>query len=324
MVDEGFNVRQTWVPWAAAEGLSKTASRALQKISGLAAGSVAGTLFITIVIGFVQFLAGFVGALATGVRLAPSKVQVVGPLIFGVFATVSTIFSLWAFTDPSADVGIATFLTVTSIVPGALLDRLWFGNRFALGQIGGIALFLFAGWAMFNFPNVSILQHFPLWGLLSLGSALTNALGEALTRRVAQEESPNVFVNNGWVGLSTIVTTLVFMAFGGFGAVIAVASGSLLFLGVGIGVIVLAMISFKLKAYVGGEATIAFKKLVMQSVYLATAVIMGWIFFGEAMTLGKVVGIIGFCAALIFTDKNAWGSLRLLVLSKTGGRVSMP
>jgi drug/metabolite transporter (DMT)-like permease len=75
-----------------------------------------------------------------------------------------------------------------------------------------------------------------------------------------------------------------------------------------IGMIVIFMWIFNLLAYKGG-AYISLKKLVMNGSYLIMATMTGALFFGEAITIAKVVGIILFSAAFILMDKGTWEAL---------------
>lgn len=72
-----------------------------------------------------------------------------------------------------------------------------------------------------------------------------------------------------------------------------------------IGMVTLAMISFKLLAYQGG-GSIALKKLIMQATYLITATILGWITYAEPLTAGKLVGMAGYVVAFTLMDRGTW------------------
>lgn len=296
---------EPWMGWAVAEGGTKTVSRILQKFVGKVSGAVPGVLLATLVIGFVQMIGGFFGSPLVHRKSVRARAgQIAGSALFGVFATLATVLGVLSFTYPGADVGITTFIVTMSIIPGALIDRYCFGRSLEVRQLVGIAVFLGAGWAMLDFPNLVLLIALPPWVWLTAAIAVSNAISEGITQVLANVKI-DPLVNNFWVGLTTVVLAAALLGTSGSWG----AAGNLpprFWVGSAvIGGIVVAMISFKLMAYRGG-GSIALKKLIMQSTYLISATVLGWIVYAEPFTAGKVIGIIGYVVAFVLMDKGTW------------------
>lgn len=298
---------EPWMKWAVAEGTTKTASRVLQKYAGIAAKSFAGSLLTLLVIGVIQMVGGFAGANTRGKRVAVERPQALAAVMFGVIASVMTVLGVFSFTYPGADVGITTFIVTMSIIPGALIDWIFFKHPLSARQWSGVAVFLAAGYAMLNFPELGALAALPAWVWLTCGIALLGAVNEGITqwqgrRKVNPLDS---FVNNFWIGLTTVICAGAGLMFGG-GWEVAKTLGRSFWIGsAAIGCIVIGMISFKLLAYQGG-GSIALKKLIMQATYLITATILGWAFYAEPLTGGKFAGMVGYVVAFALMDRGTW------------------
>ncbi len=300
---------ENWTKWAVGEGLMKTTNRTLSKFFGVTAGTAEATFAATVVIGVVQTIFGFFGALHRKEALVTSSRQILGSVSFGFIATIMTVLGFIVFTFPGADVGIVTFIITLSIVPGIVLDRVFFGEKLLARQYLGIILFLFAGWAMLGFISLQELIMLPAWVLVAFGLMFLYPLNEFITRKLAVRDKADPFVNNFWIGISTVIFSIVgFLFFVRsdwyelfyFGKVFWLVS-------IAMGFVVTLMVVFKLVAYKSG-GTIALKKLVMQGTHLLTAVLAGAFIFGEAITIGKIIGILIFFVAFSLVDKNTWGA----------------
>ena len=301
---------QPWMRFGIAEGASKAGSRALSKLIGASGGSLLAVTVATLISGVVQLFGGWIFSRRSGQRLTVDVKQLFGAISFGVVATAMGVLGTFAFTDPEADVGVTTFIVLMSIVPGALVDWIFFGHALRFRQWFGIALFLLAGWAMLNFPQLSALVQLPAWVLWTLPLPFLAVVNEVITQAQAryQVRQLDPLVNNFWVGLTTIVAAVAVIV--AVGSTMEIQSysvgywiGSLLR-----GVLALGLVTFKLLAYQGG-GTIALKKFVMQASYLMLAMLMGTVFFNEAVTIGKICGVALFAVGFVLMDEDSWKSL---------------
>ncbi|MEK7208930.1 MAG: hypothetical protein AAB677_01575 [Patescibacteria group bacterium] len=297
-----------WTKFAVGEGLTKTANSLVGKFLGVAAGSLAMAAVAGVIIGIIQMISGFAGY-ALGKRnkanqsglLFPDKRSVGLAIMFGLMASIfGTIWSIYTFTL-GADIGVRTLLIMGSIVPGAVLDRILWRDKLTIAQLLGIAVFLVAAWAMLDFPALSMLVALPIWVPAVLVITFTQAINEALSRAASVKLSP--WVNNFWVGATTIITCLIAIP------LLVVISGGVnlslsplfVFGAIISGFLVVPMIAWKLLSYAGG-GTIAMKKVIMQGTYLITAVIAGVLVYHEPLTIGKEVGTVLFFISVTLTQ----------------------
>lgn len=239
-------------------------------------------------------------------------------MLLGFFAGIfGTVLSIYTFTL-GADLGIRTLLISSSVVPGTLLAAIVWPTSDSLTkrQVGGIAVFLVAIWTMLDFPSLAILLTLENWVWLTLTLALVNALGELIARAMAVKF--DVWTNNIWIGGSTIgfslVTLALFLVFSDNAAI--EMSRTFLAGTLAIGVIVVAMVSFKIFAYQGG-GTIALKKIIMPGVYLITAMLAGIAIYDEPLTVGKLVGALLWFAAVYLADTKAAADMKVLIRRTT-------
>lgn len=300
-----------WMRFAVGEGLTKAASAPLEKMISLAGGTLGTAFLATLIIGAVQMTGGLALALARKHTIFPGWRLVGASSLFGVVAVIMTMAGFIAYTYEEAQVGVVTFIAVSSIVPGAFADWLFFGTRMVFRQWIGIAVFLGAGWAILGFPGVEILFAFPPWILIAGLIPLFATVNEILTRGIGLSPISSPFVNNFWIGLTTIILCATGLYIAGFADSIARAENRFIFGSVAVGGIVLGMITFKLLAYKAG-GTIAAKKLIMMSTYLTLAVISGVLFYAEPFTVGKVLGIVGFSLSFLLISEDTWKMVRRL------------
>lgn len=304
---------EQWMKWAIFEGMTKSSARILMKFGGLSSASFVGSLTWTLVVGIVQTFGGIVGSYLRGEKLLVSVRQILSGMVFGVIASVMTVLGVSAFLYEGADAGVITFIVTMSIIPGAFLDWIFFAHPLNIRQWFGVILYLFAGYAVLNFPGLDKLLNLPPWVWCAAGIALLGAFNEAITQSVSKMDP---LVNNFWIGLTTIFCGVAGVTLiGGWKFVSLVVPAFWIFALVN-GVVVLGMISFKLLAYKGG-GSIAIKKLVMQGTHLVGAVILGIIIYAEPLTLGKVLGVAGFFFAFALMDKGTWEYISSRVLNKS-------
>ena len=299
-----MQVGEKWMRWTFAEAGTKTVSKLLQKVIGVAAANWATALLATFVISLVQVVSGFSVVKAQKKSLLPSADQIIGSCFFGVFAFIATTLAFVVFVY-NGDVGVNTFIITLSIVPGAIIDRVFFGNKLNKRQWLGVAFAILAGYAVLGFPSLSAAVSQPTWVWMSLGIPMAVAINQGITQKIKAVDS---FVKNFWGGLTTLVLSLAGLALAGSLGVLVDFSGNMKKIwavsGL-IGVIVVAMWSFNLLSYKGG-ASIALKKLVMNGSYLVAAMLGGVFFFGESLTFGKASGVALFMAAFALMDKGTW------------------
>lgn len=297
---------QPWMYWPLAEGGTKTTSRLLQKFLGLTGKSLASTFFVTIVIGLIQMAGGYV--LSGGwPRLRQVQFrQAAMSILFGIVASVMTVISFLTFTYEGADVGVTTFLVTLSIIPGAIVDWLVFGNRLRLHQWFGVAAFLAAGYAILDFPPLGLLASLPVWVWLSLANALLAVLAEAIVQ-ARKEMDPFAF--NFWVGLTTTLFCAVWIMAAGWRDVFVVLPPRFWIASVAISAVVLVMIYCMVSGYKAG-GNIAMKKFIMYGAFLITSTALGILLYREPASVGKAVGVLGFFIAFAFMDRGAWELVR--------------
>ncbi len=295
---------EKWMRWTLAEAGTKTGSKILQKVIGNISTTVAHTFFATLVVGLVQTIGGWIVTRARGTPILTDKESIFGSCLFGFFAVISTVLSFSVFLL-GGDIGVNVFIITLSIIPGALIDRFFFGKKLCWREWLGIGIAIFGGYSVLGWPSLSGVLALPLWVWLSFCVMCSVAINQGITQKVKKVDP---FVKNFWGGL----TTLTLCAIG----VVALGSAKLftdfsrpmqnLWLAAAIGgVIVVGMWSFNLMSYKAG-ASIALKKLVMNGVYLITAMLAGVLLFKESFTIGKMVGIALFVCAFTLMDKGTW------------------
>jgi drug/metabolite transporter (DMT)-like permease len=295
-----------WTKYAFGEGLTKITNGLFSKLMGITGGAPS-VLWVSLAIASMQSLGGLTGALLRHERVVPSWRSVGGSLAFGASAFLMTILGLYAFTFEGADVGITTFITTFTVMFGVFIDRIFFGNRLILHQWFGIAIFFLAGYAMLNFPSLNYLIELPVWIVLYLVVSMLGGFNEGMTRAVSRISFP--LSHNFWVGATTATLSFAGIALFGLWDGATLFTSKVWFVPFIMGFVTLTMISFKLLTYKNG-GTIALAKMVMFGTNLIGAVLLGALFFGEPLTVGKFVGIAGFFLAFSLTDRETFQYIR--------------
>jgi drug/metabolite transporter (DMT)-like permease len=291
---------EIWILWAFAEGGLRSVNRILSKFVGSAGKTLSGSLLTTIVIGCIQSSGGLIFAISQKKKILLPFREIKGSIFFGLVASAMTVLSIYIFTFKGADVGVNAFIFTLSVIPGTLIDAYFFSHKLIRMQWAGMAVFLVAAYAYLNFPSLDVLLNLPAWIMISLLVALLGSINEALTK-VSRKLDP--FVNNFWIGLTTIVSCSIAFAFLGSWETIQSLGISFWLGSATIGIVVLAMIMAKLMSYKEG-GHIAVKSIVMQSSSLALATFLGVLIYKEPLTAGKIIGIIGFVIAVLLIKKD--------------------
>ena len=248
---------------------------------------------------------GLIGTYALKARIFPGWRLAAGSVLFGISAVAITVAGLVALTYSDADLAVFVFIVLLSILPGAFIDWIFFKTPLTVVQWLGVMLFLFAGYSMLNYPSLRELIAPPPWILIALIVPLGLSFNEGITRMIGMNKISNPFVNNFWIGLTTITLSALLIVLTGNVGVITAFKAKFLILSAAMGFMVLVMISLKLLAYKSG-GTIAFKKTITQGVQLTGAAILGALFLGDVITIGKVIGVAGFFIAIFLMEKESW------------------
>ena len=177
--------------WTLLEAGTRTLSKLLQKLVGVASTTIGHLFLVTLIIGCVQTIVGFcavkvqkkkffgtinnieksgLGPFAS-ILYVLNKNGVAGSIAFGFFAVVNSILSFAAFLY-GAEVGINTFIITLSIIPGAIFDSWFFHNKLTGRIYTGMVLAITAGYSILGWPSLSEAAELPFWIWLSLANAL--------------------------------------------------------------------------------------------------------------------------------------------------------
>jgi drug/metabolite transporter (DMT)-like permease len=296
--------------WTILEAVLRTAHRIPQKLAGLSGAALGHAFLTTLVVGIVQTVLGVTYAILKGTQLVAPHDQILGSMLFGVFAVVALTLGTFSF-QLGGDVGTVTFIVTLSIIPGALLDRFYFKHRLSPRQWLGIMTAILAGYSVLGWPSLTELLELPTWVFLALGVMLSVALNQAITQKV-KEVDP--MIKNFWGGVATIICCVIGLGLNNALELLADFSNEMTALWVWsavLGCVIVGIWVTNLMSYKGG-AGIAIKKLVMNGTYLTLAMLMGVVVFDEALTPGKVTGVFLYFIGFALMDKNTWQWLKKL------------
>ncbi len=307
-----------WPAWAVAEGMVKTIQWLLGKLVGSLGRTVEGAVLVTIVTGSAQVVGGAAGTLIRRQSLRVSPRQLLGSLLWGVMAAAAMLLTVLIFTYEGADVGVATFIVALSIVPGALLDHLFFGNLLSSRRWIGIGLFILAGYAVLNFPSLATLSSLPVWMWIAVSTSFLAATSEAVSQALARDRQVKLdpWLNNFYAGFAIVLFGGVGLLLGDFSRATTAHLPHTFWVGSAIfGALNIPLLAFKLLSYYGG-GNIALKKVIVRGTNITLAAVLGWLLFGEVMTWGKVVGIGGYLVAFTVMDDQTWRALTIPIRTK--------
>lgn len=302
-----MRIGERWMKWTFGEASAKTASKLFSKVVGMVSTSFGHVFFATAVIGLVQTIVGFCMARAKGTKLLTDPVDVAGACMFGFFATLATVFGFIVFLL-GGNIGVNVFIVTLSIIPGALIDRLFFKKHLSGRQWLGLAVGIFAGYCILGLPSFKESVNLPLWVWLSFAMAFFVAINQGITQKVKKIDP---FVKNFWGGFTTLILSVGGLAVVGSLSLVFDFSGAmkkLWMINIVIGFIVVAMWTSNLYSYKEG-ASIALKKLVMNGSYLIMAMTGGILIFDETISISKGMGIMIYFIAFVLMDQNTWSFL---------------
>lgn len=282
-----------WMGYALGEAGFRIGSRSTSQAIGRLTATLPQLLLMTTVVGIVQCCGGIALARARNVRLLAAPVLIGWSVCFGLLASLNTILT-FATIQHGGPLGASTFIITLSIIPGALIDRIFFGERLRPMQWGGVSIGIFGMYAMLSFPDLRALTELPLWVWLALANMFGVAVNQGITRAV---KAIDPFVKNVWVGATTIACTLPFAL--PTLATDAAILPAMFWIGTSIiGCFVIGLVSLNVMSYKAG-GSIAVKKLIVQGTYLVGATIVGAVAFNESLTVGTAVGLACFLLAFV-------------------------
>jgi drug/metabolite transporter (DMT)-like permease len=291
---------EKWTIWAILEGVSKTASKVLQKYTGVASSHWGDTFLATAVIGIVQLISGLIVSKTKRINLITDRYTIIGCSLFGLNAVLITVLGFAVFLY-GGDMGVSTFIVSLAIIPGAIFDQSIFNHKVSKLEWLGIFIAVLGGITVLQIKSFDTILNFPLWVWMSFGMTILSALGQVITQKINKVDP---FVKNFWGGLVTCVLCIPVAYFMLSNDIFSPTRLKLVYVSAIMGLIIVGMWSFNLLSYKSG-ASIALKKLVMFGVYLSTAMFAGVIFFHEPLTIGKIIGVILYIVAFILIDRKS-------------------
>ena len=294
-------MKEKWLKWAGLEGVVRVASNILQKTVQDLLRESGSVLYLTALIGLAQSVLGFMVAKSTKEKLWMSWRGNVGSVLFGALALLAIVCTFLVFANDGPLSG-HVFVVSLSIIPGAVVDRLFFGYRFRSSQILGIGIAVLAGYCVL-LPSVSKMGGLPAWLGFSVLTATLMTLNQGISQAIQVYTTP--MAKNVWGGLTIFLgaSTLFVVSGSDMGSVIAykrLTAASL-----EIGVLSVFLWTFNLWAYQGG-AYIALKKLVVNGTLIVTGMLVGVLGFGEQVTPVQMVGFALYVLAFVLVDREIW------------------
>ncbi len=298
-------IGERWMYWTLGEAGMKTLTKLLQKVVGITSAIFSHVLLATIIIGIVQTIFGFISCKYRNIKLFSNAKEIVGACIFGLFAFGASVLGFSVFLL-GGDMGVNTFIITLSIIPGAIIDQIFFKHKLAPQQWIGVFIAIIAGYTILECPSISQIATLPLWVWLSFGAMVLVAINQGITQKI---KSINPMLKNFWGGLTTTIFALiVIITILYSGKAIGIEKTNAVFWSSSflIGFIVVLMWTCNVMSYKQG-AYIALKKLVMNGAYLTAIMILGSIFFPEEhFTSAKLYGVFIYLLAFCLIDEGTW------------------
>lgn len=292
-----MKIFERWMKWAIIEGFSRAFSGMMAKIIGGLSHTISQFSVVIFIIGLVQGGVGFFVSRVRGIGFFPSRTAVLGCISFGVMAVALTFFAFTVFML-GGSISMYVFIISLSIIPGAIIDRIFFKCKLNKLQWLGVCFGIIGAYAMFNFPSISTLRNLPLW----VGIAFVNMIGVSVNQGITKKiKNINPFVKNFWVGITTfLISFVVLLVLREYGKGMPVKFFVIPWI-LGIGTVLLVLSN--LMSYKGG-ANMAVKNLIDRSSYLIFGTMGGIIFFGEKLFIGQGIGIVCYFIALYLMTNN--------------------
>jgi drug/metabolite transporter (DMT)-like permease len=296
-----------WIKWALGEAAFRVTSITLLKVIGTLASTLGQLALSTLIIGGVQVVAAGCMLIYNRTSIWATKRQILGSIAFGIGAFFGTMLPFVAFML-GANLAVYTFLALLAIVPGAIIDRIFFGEKLVIRQLSGIALAVFAGWLVMNMPNLNELATLPLWAWLALINACTLAINQGVTRWIKEVD---IWIKNFWGGVGTAVLCLLSLLILGPETIASIATSAsvpIVAWSAVIAIVVIGLWSFNVLAYRSG-ASIPTKNVFVNGAYLFGALAVGYLFFGEPVHMAQLFGIVMYIGAFILINTTVWNYL---------------
>jgi drug/metabolite transporter (DMT)-like permease len=297
-----------WLKWAIGEAGFRATSMTIMRLIGAVIIAVPQAAFSTMVIGIVQVAGGATMLHHVKKDVFSNIKEVRGAIIFGIFAFIGTMLPIIAYSH-GANMPTYTLITLLAIIPGALVDTIFFRERFTPWNWLGFAIACVAGWLILKKPSLSGLTHMPMWMWLAGANALTLAVNQGISRSIKEID---VWRKNFWGGLATFVicagTLLVF--WGEFITFTAAPTfNHVLSLSGIISLCVIGMWAFNVIAYRDGAA-IPLKQVTVNGLLLVLVTVIGFVGFGDTITHTQIAGGVVYLLAFVLINKESWIYLR--------------
>jgi len=209
---ETLIIGEKWMLWGLILGVVKTGSQTFKKLAGSISGSLNHIFFISMIMGATQTVASFVikkGQVRT--FLSENRRDIAGAILIGIFALALRISHIWVF-FLGGDVAILVLFTMLYIVPGALIDRVFFKNVLTKRQLLGVIVGIFAIYSILQYPSLKDIGTLPLWMLVAIGVMVLEAVNHGVTRGIKKIDP---FALNFFGGLTTVIGSLLLIIFSG-------------------------------------------------------------------------------------------------------------
>jgi len=293
-----------WIKWAFAEAGFRALSMTLLKVIGNLSQGLLQIILSTFVIGSIQLIVAAIVIKVNNLRFLTVKRLVIGSIIFGITAFINTVIPFMAFVR-DANITVYTFITLLAIIPGAIIDRIWFQEQLIMRQYLGIFVAIGAGWLILKTPNLSELLNLPLWVWLAGANAIFLSIGQGITRAIKEV---NPWVKNFWGGLTTsILCLVVFSIYNQQIAKILMSPETwlILFWSIAIAFIVIGIWTFNVITYRDGSSVYA-KHVVVSGVFMVLIILIGLFIFKEQITIVQSMGIIMYFIAFVLVNNEVW------------------
>lgn len=286
-----------WLKWAFGEAILRTIAIALYKVIGGLTATLSHSVLSVAIIGGVQVTASAVVLCVRRTSPFVSVRQVVGSVGFGIGAFLGTLLPIIAF-SLGGNLAVYTFLALLAIIPGALIDVLFFKEHFGPRRIVGILIAISAGWLILHTPSLRELTSLPLWMLLALINACTLAINQGLTRWI---KDVNTWVKNFWGGATITLLSCITLLF--VSAPSPTTLTELILWSTGAGAVIIGLWTFNVLSYRTG-ANIPAKTIAVNGLYLTGALVLGALLFSEPLHAVQWVGVVLYVISFVLINKD--------------------
>ncbi|MFA6171587.1 MAG: hypothetical protein WCW77_03780 [Patescibacteria group bacterium] len=299
--------RNIWVFWALGEASISAVSVFILKLAGLEIGVIDQAIVMTLALSLFQVI--FSAFTVFFGRKYQVKSREIGWMVaFGFIGFFMDVMALTVF-QLGGSIIIFSLIFSLSIIPGAVIDRVWFGIRFSWRQIIGIMVGALAIYSMFGWPSFggNFSGQIPVWVWLSVLVSIAAALNQGISVKV---RNSNPLVMNMVGGAAMVILAMAALMIRGNLDLIYKSEQPfplLWQLSFVLGLLVVGQWTCNLSTYrYGQEITITLKKLVVRSGFLLLSAGLGALFFSEAFSIPQIVGIVLFLVSFALIKEEAW------------------